>query len=66
MTAAVDRGLAVADFKEMEIGAIVDYIITYNNLHFKGNHKGKDAGSSKEGKTVIRRATQDDWDRFSR
>lgn len=61
MTAAFERGMTSSDFEEMEIGAIVDYIITYNNLHFSGEEQS----NNNSNKPVIRKATQEDWDRFS-
>lgn len=63
MTAAFERGMSSSDFEEMEIGAIVDYIVTYNNLRFDDN--GETRSDEKSDKPVIRRATQDDWNAFS-
>ena len=31
---AVSRGLSLQDFDNMEIGEIVDFCITYNNLNY--------------------------------
>jgi len=31
MVAATSRGLTILDFEELELGQIIDYIITYDN-----------------------------------
>lgn len=54
MAAAIDRGLTIADFKELDIGDIIDYIITYNNQREE----------VEEDKENIKIATQDDFDKF--
>lgn len=44
----------------MELGAIVDFCIEYNEMH-----KSKDSGSENENnnaKPKVRKATQADWD----
>ena len=65
ISGALDRGLTLSDFKMMTVGGIIDYIITYNNLHFS-SEDSKNLGSSKDSNNaVIRRATQEDWDQFS-
>lgn len=56
MTAAIQRGLTLSDFKEMDIGSIIDYVIIYNNNYYKEDDKEK--------ATTIRKATQADFDRF--
>lgn len=40
---------------EMDLGDIIDYVITYNNMH--------DEEDDDETETV-RKATQDDWNNF--
>lgn len=55
MAAAIDRGLTIADFKELDIGDIIDYIISWNNQKYD---------SEKEDKENIKVATQDDFDKF--
>lgn len=60
MTAALDRGLDFAGVQQMELGAIVDFCIEYNEMH-----KSKDSGSENENnnaKPKVRKATQADWD----
>lgn len=52
MAGAVARGLNVSDLDDMNIGDIVDYCITYNEL----------MSSDKEDKPKTRKATQSDWD----
>lgn len=54
MVGATQRGLTVADFKDMNIGDIVDYVIEYNNMMHTEDPK----------KPGVRRATQADFDRF--
>lgn len=49
----------------MELGAIVDYCIEYNNMH-----DNKRSGSSEENYNAhneprVRKATQADWDAFA-
>ena len=36
---AITRGLCVADFHEMSIGMIMDYIMRYDNLHERKEEK---------------------------
>lgn len=52
MTGAISRGLNLSDFKEMNIGQIVDYCIEYNNVHTE-NKKNKS-----------RKAMQEDFNNF--
>lgn len=40
---------------EMDLGDIIDYVITYNNMH------DEDDGEETE---TVRKATQDDWNNF--
>ncbi|WP_164995857.1 hypothetical protein [Miniphocaeibacter massiliensis] len=56
MVAATQRGLSIEDFKDMEIGQINDYIITYNNS-YHSEEKKKD-------KPMVIKATQADFDNF--
>lgn len=56
MISAIDRGLSSSDVKEMDIGQILDYCITYNEMH--------DLGEEPEKKKKTRKATQADWDAF--
>lgn len=48
------------DAYEMTLGMWVDYIIEYNNMQYRADHKGEDP----ENRTVNRRATQSDFDSF--
>ena len=52
MVSALARGLALADFEVMTVGMIIDYITTYNNLHFDGQED------------EAREATQSDFNNF--
>lgn len=52
MLRAIERGLTLQDFKEMTVGMIIGYIVTYNN----------DNTDEKEEET--REATQSDFDRW--
>jgi len=54
MVRAIERGLSLYDFKEMTVGMILDYIITYNNLNIKADDEEDE----------IREATQEDFDKF--
>lgn len=54
MVGATQRGLTIADIKEMDIGDIVDYVIEYNNM----------MDTNEDDKPGVRRATQADFDRF--
>ena len=66
MAAALERGMSLSDFESMEIGAIVDFITTYNNLrHVDDDSDDENPGQNKKDKAIIRRATQEDWDAFS-
>lgn len=56
MAAALQRGLSLNDFNDMSIGALVDYVITYNNA-YTTNEDGKSKG-------IVRKATQEDIDNF--
>lgn len=51
LVGATHRGLSISDVSDMDIGEIVDYIITWNNMHTR-----------EEEKTL--RATQNDFDSF--
>lgn len=53
LVGALDRGLSFSGVKEMDIGAIVDYCIEYNDMH-----------DEKKQKSRRRKATQADWDRL--
>ena len=57
MAAALQRGLSLSDFEDMDIGGIVDYVVTYNNAYFT------DEDNSNTNKSV-RKATQEDFDNF--
>ena len=57
MAAALQRGLSLSDFEDMDIGGIVDYVVTYNNAYFT------DEDNSNTNKSV-RKATQKDFDNF--
>lgn len=52
MTGAISRGLSLSDFEKMTIGQIVDYVITYNEIH-------SDKKEQEE-----REANQSDFDSF--
>lgn len=54
MYGAITRGLTLSDFKELTIGMIFDYCITYNNEHIPDEEKQDET----------RMATQADFDRF--
>lgn len=56
MAAALQRGLSLNDFNDMSIGALVDYVITYNNT-YATDEDGKNKGT-------VRKATQKDIDNF--
>lgn len=53
MVGAIKRGLTLKDFEVMTIGMIMDYIITYNNIHHQDDEE-----------EAIREATQADFDAF--
>ena len=55
MAAALQRGLTLNDFKELNVGAIVDYVITYNNTYSENEYEN--SGDSKK-------ATQQDFNNF--
>ena len=44
--------------KEMEIGQLVDYCVTYNKAHGVGS----ETDSQDEEKVTVRKATAADWD----
>lgn len=52
MAGAIARGLSLSDFEKMTIGQIVDYVITYNEIH------------SEEKEPEERQANQSDFDNF--
>lgn len=52
LVGATHRGLNINDVSEMDIGDLVDYIITWNNMHAEDS----------DGKPL--RATQNDFDSF--
>lgn len=35
LNAAIMRGLTISDFEKMTLGQVIDYVITYNNIHDK-------------------------------
>ena len=57
LIACIDRGLTLEDARRMELGQIVDFCQTWNELH------SADSGSAKSGASS-RRASQTDWDKF--
>ena len=52
MAGAIARGLSLSDFEKMTIGQVVDYVITYNEIHEEKQESGD------------RKATQQDFDNF--
>lgn len=56
MTGAVTRGLTIRDFEDMNIGQIVDFCKTYNEMN-----KSED---DKKTESKTRTAGQGDFDRF--
>lgn len=46
----------------MTVGQVVDYCKTYNEMN---NIKSESSSNGGEDKTVTRKATQADWDRFA-
>lgn len=59
MNAALKCGLSLSDFKELEIGAIIDIVIARQNDYASDEE-------SRTGESTTRQATQADWDKFSR
>ena len=55
--AGIERGLSMADIKEMTIGQVVDYVIAYND-------RAKEAEKEEKKKDKKRKATQRDIDAF--
>ena len=55
--AGIERGLSMADIKEMTIGQVVDYVIAYND-------RVKEAEKEEKKKDKKRKATQRDIDAF--
>lgn len=55
--AGIERGLSMADIKDMTIGQIVDYVIAYND-------RVKEAEKEEKKKDKKRKATQRDIDAF--
>ena len=55
--AGIERGLSMADIKEMTIGQVVDYVIAYND-------RVKEAENEEKKKDKKRKATQRDIDAF--
>ena len=55
MAAALQRGLTLNDFKELNVGAIVDYVITYNNTYAESEYENSDDS---------KKATQQDFNNF--
>ena len=53
LVGARDRGLSLSGVKEIDIGAIVDYCIEYNDMQ-----------DEKKQKSRRRKAAQADWDRL--
>lgn len=39
---------------EMDLGDIIDYVVTYNNMHDEDDEETE----------TVRKATQDDWNNF--
>ncbi len=60
MVRAIERGLSLNDFESMTVGMVIGYITTYNNI-FNANSEEK----GNDNVTYVRKATQEDWDRFS-
>lgn len=58
MMASVECGINLESWKDLEIGQIVETIISKANVRSKSEKQ-------EENNTVIRKATQEDWDRFS-
>jgi len=54
MLRAIERGLSLADFKDLTPDMIFGYIATYNNERLDDNEK----------EDTVRMATQADMDRF--
>jgi hypothetical protein len=61
VSGAIQRGLALSAFDDMEVGSIVDFVILYNNAH----DKGREHNNEEEKTNHTRKATQDDWEKFS-
>lgn len=55
--AGIERGLSMADIKEMTIGQVVDYVIAYND-------RVKESEKEEKKKDKKRKATQRDIDAF--
>ena len=51
---SLERGLSLSDFEHMTVGMIIDYVITWHNMHLKEDEK----------EDSERLATQADFDRF--
>ena len=54
MVGATQRGLTISDLNKMEVGALVDYCIEYNEQFEQ----------TKSDKPKVRKAKQSDWDFF--
>lgn len=55
LLASIRVGISMIEFDQLEIGEILDIIITFNNnMEANKNHKSSN----------VRNATQDDFDRF--
>ena len=59
LIACIDRGLTLEDARHMELGQIVDFCQTWNELHSTddGSEEVSSVNSS-------RKANQSDWDNF--
>ena len=58
ISAALERGLTLADFQQLTMGQVVDYIITYNNMH----EASEDSEKGQE--EIVYEANQRDFDSF--
>lgn len=61
VSGAIQRGLTLSAFDDMEVGSIVDFVILYNNAH----EKGREHSDENDKINYTRKATQDDWEKFS-
>lgn len=63
--AAIDRGLTIDAIRSMELGQIVDYCLTWNEIHDESDDdSARSKPSSKRKEVKKRKATQADWDAF--
>lgn len=54
MLRALERGLTLRDFEDLTLGMILGFIVTYNNEQLADDEKEES----------VRKATQEDFDRF--